>query len=151
MLYLKNLSPRVKERDLISLFARFQEKKGPLIQFQMMTGRMRGQAFITFPSEYLHQGSHSIVASVHEKPLLTSLNYIRTLAHGRGPGRKIYFQYSLIFLPILASCFLWMLHKHLTLVSSVLPFWHFLPTLPVFIYFCRSAASTLYYSRIIHS
>ncbi|GAB1303163.1 RNA-binding protein 41 [Apodemus speciosus] len=51
VLYLKNLSPRVKERDLISLFARFQEKKGPPIQFQMMTGRMRGQAFITFPNK----------------------------------------------------------------------------------------------------
>ncbi|XP_007646012.1 RNA-binding protein 41 isoform X1 [Cricetulus griseus] len=51
VLYLKNLSPRVKERDLISLFARFQEKKGPPIQFQIMSGRMRGQAFITFPNK----------------------------------------------------------------------------------------------------
>ena len=51
VLYLKNLSPRVKERDLISLFARFQEKKGPPIQFRMMTGRMRGQAFLTFPNK----------------------------------------------------------------------------------------------------
>lgn len=51
MLYLKNLSPRVTERDLVSLFARFQEKKGPPIQFRMMTGRMRGQAFITFPNK----------------------------------------------------------------------------------------------------
>ncbi|XP_007113768.1 RNA-binding protein 41 isoform X1 [Physeter macrocephalus] len=50
VLYLKNLSPRVTERDLVSLFARFQEKKGPPIQFRMMTGRMRGQAFITFPN-----------------------------------------------------------------------------------------------------
>ncbi|XP_059767016.1 RNA-binding protein 41 isoform X1 [Balaenoptera ricei] len=50
VLYLKNLSPRVTEGDLVSLFARFQEKKGPPIQFRMMTGRMRGQAFITFPS-----------------------------------------------------------------------------------------------------
>ncbi|XP_055981797.1 RNA-binding protein 41 isoform X1 [Sorex fumeus] len=51
VLYLKNLSPRVTEGDLVSLFARFQEKKGPPIQFRMMTGRMRGQAFITFPSK----------------------------------------------------------------------------------------------------
>ncbi|XP_037677323.1 RNA-binding protein 41 isoform X3 [Choloepus didactylus] len=51
VLYLKNLSPRVTERDLVSLFARFQEKKGPPIQFRMMTGRMRGQAFITFPNK----------------------------------------------------------------------------------------------------
>ncbi|XP_072600859.1 RNA-binding protein 41 isoform X3 [Vulpes vulpes] len=51
VLYLKNLSPRVTERDLVSLFARFQEKKGPPIQFRIMTGRMRGQAFITFPNK----------------------------------------------------------------------------------------------------
>ncbi|XP_032973315.1 RNA-binding protein 41 isoform X1 [Rhinolophus ferrumequinum] len=51
VLYLKNLSPQVTERDLVSLFARFQEKKGPPIQFRMMTGRMKGQAFITFPSK----------------------------------------------------------------------------------------------------
>ncbi|XP_037368019.1 RNA-binding protein 41 isoform X2 [Talpa occidentalis] len=51
VLYLKNLSPRVTERDLVSLFARFQEKKGPPVQFRMMTGRMRGQAFITFPNK----------------------------------------------------------------------------------------------------
>nr|XP_044996878.1 RNA-binding protein 41 isoform X4 [Jaculus jaculus] len=61
VLYLKNLSPRVTENDLISLFARFQERKGPPIQFQMMTGRMRGQAFITFPSkEIAWQALHLI-------------------------------------------------------------------------------------------
>ncbi|XP_023409688.1 RNA-binding protein 41 isoform X1 [Loxodonta africana] len=51
VLYLKNLSPQVTEKDLVSLFARFQEKKGPPIQFRMMTGRMRGQAFVTFPNK----------------------------------------------------------------------------------------------------
>ncbi|EDL23921.1 RNA binding motif protein 41, isoform CRA_b [Mus musculus] len=30
-----------------------KEKKGPPIQFRMMTGRMRGQAFLTFPREEL--------------------------------------------------------------------------------------------------
>ena len=62
VLYLKNLSPRVTERDLVSLFARFQEKKGPPIQFRMMTGRMRGQAFITFPSKQLHLDNYSVMA-----------------------------------------------------------------------------------------
>ncbi|XP_062038892.1 RNA-binding protein 41 isoform X1 [Lepus europaeus] len=61
VLYLKNLSPRVTERDLISLFARFQERKGPPIQFRMMTGRMRGQAFITFPNkEIAYQALHLV-------------------------------------------------------------------------------------------
>ncbi|XP_015977397.2 RNA-binding protein 41 isoform X2 [Rousettus aegyptiacus] len=61
VLYLKNLSPRVTERDLVSLFARFQEKKGPPIQFRMMTGRMRGQAFITFSNtEIAWQALHLV-------------------------------------------------------------------------------------------
>ncbi|XP_045393865.1 RNA-binding protein 41 isoform X1 [Lemur catta] len=51
VLYLKNLSPQVTEKDLVSLFARFQEKKEPPIQFRLMTGRMRGQAFITFSNK----------------------------------------------------------------------------------------------------
>ncbi|XP_067404533.1 MORC family CW-type zinc finger protein 4-like [Emydura macquarii macquarii] len=50
VLYLKNLSPRVTVRELVSLFARFQEKDGPPIQFRLLSGRMRGQAFITFPN-----------------------------------------------------------------------------------------------------
>ncbi|XP_012606448.1 RNA-binding protein 41 isoform X1 [Microcebus murinus] len=51
VLYLKNLSPQVTEKDLVSLFARFQEKKGPPVEFRLMTGRMRGQAFITFSNK----------------------------------------------------------------------------------------------------
>ncbi|XP_069896068.1 RNA-binding protein 41 isoform X1 [Dipodomys merriami] len=61
VLYLKNLSSRVTDRDLISLFARFQEKKGPPIEFQIMTGRMKGQAFITFPNkEIACQALHQV-------------------------------------------------------------------------------------------
>uniref|UniRef100_A0A4X2L0V9 RNA-binding protein 41 n=1 Tax=Vombatus ursinus TaxID=29139 RepID=A0A4X2L0V9_VOMUR len=55
VLYLKNLSPRVTEKELVSLFARFQEKKGPPIQFRVLTGRMKGQAFITFPNMEMAQ------------------------------------------------------------------------------------------------
>ncbi|XP_078544518.1 RNA-binding protein 41 [Lissotriton helveticus] len=50
VLYLKNLSPRVTPKELFSLFARFQQKNEPQIHFRVLTGRMRGQAFITFPS-----------------------------------------------------------------------------------------------------
>nr|XP_054497674.1 RNA-binding protein 41 [Agelaius phoeniceus] len=49
VLYLKNLGPRVTVRDLVSLFARFQREDSPLIQFRLLSGRMRDQAFITFP------------------------------------------------------------------------------------------------------
>uniref|UniRef100_A0A8D2M7A4 RNA binding motif protein 41 n=1 Tax=Zonotrichia albicollis TaxID=44394 RepID=A0A8D2M7A4_ZONAL len=51
VLYLKNLCPRVTVRDLVSLFARFQREDSPLIQFRLLSGRMRGQAFITFPAQ----------------------------------------------------------------------------------------------------
>lgn len=50
VLYVKNLGPRVTMKDLVSLFARFQQDSTP-IQFRLLSGRMRGQAFITFPGE----------------------------------------------------------------------------------------------------
>lgn len=50
VLYLKNLSRHVTIQDLLSLFARFQEREGPEIRFRLLSGRMRGQAFLTFPS-----------------------------------------------------------------------------------------------------
>lgn len=53
VLYLKNLGPRVTMKDLVSLFARFQKEDSPPIQFRLLSGRMRGQAFITFPGESL--------------------------------------------------------------------------------------------------
>lgn len=48
VLYLKNLSNKVTEEDLVSLFIRFEDEKGPKLIFRLMTGRMKGQAFITF-------------------------------------------------------------------------------------------------------
>ncbi|KAJ8297547.1 hypothetical protein KUTeg_024078, partial [Tegillarca granosa] len=48
VLYLKNLSSKVTEEDLVSLFIRFEDKSGPKLIFRLMTGRMKGQAFITF-------------------------------------------------------------------------------------------------------
>lgn len=56
MLYLKNLGPRVTLRELVALFARFQEEGGQPVQFRLLQGRMRGQAFLTFPSECLCGG-----------------------------------------------------------------------------------------------
>lgn len=51
VLYLKNLGPRVTMKDLVALFARFQKEDRPLLQFRLLSGRMRDQAFITFPGE----------------------------------------------------------------------------------------------------
>uniref|UniRef100_V9L048 RNA-binding protein 41-like protein n=1 Tax=Callorhinchus milii TaxID=7868 RepID=V9L048_CALMI len=50
VLYLKNLNPKATLEDLFSLFVSFQERDGPQLHFRLLTGRMKGQAFITFPS-----------------------------------------------------------------------------------------------------
>lgn len=52
VLYLKNLSSSIKESDLVALFSKYQERDKPKIIYKLMEkGKMRGQAFITFPSE----------------------------------------------------------------------------------------------------
>ena len=45
---MKNLSTKVNELDLVSLFIRFQRPAEVKVVFKLMTGRMKGQAFITF-------------------------------------------------------------------------------------------------------
>ncbi len=49
---MKNLSNRVTEADLVSLFGRFQKDDGVKIIYRLMSGRMRGQAFVTFQGEH---------------------------------------------------------------------------------------------------
>ncbi|XP_053129943.1 RNA-binding protein 41 isoform X2 [Hemicordylus capensis] len=61
VLYLKNLSPRVTVKDLVSLFARYQEEDGPQVQFRLLSGRMRGQAFLTFPNLLPPCGDHGCI------------------------------------------------------------------------------------------
>uniref|UniRef100_H3AWJ3 RNA binding motif protein 41 n=1 Tax=Latimeria chalumnae TaxID=7897 RepID=H3AWJ3_LATCH len=50
VLYLKNLNPKATLEDLFSLFARFQKKGDQQFVLQLLTGRMKGQAFVTFPN-----------------------------------------------------------------------------------------------------
>ncbi|KFZ53702.1 RNA-binding protein 41, partial [Podiceps cristatus] len=72
VLYLKNLGPRVTMKDLVSLFARFQKEDRPLIQFRLLSGRMRGQAFITFPDIQSAQDAMLLVNgyNLQGKPLV---------------------------------------------------------------------------------
>jgi len=49
ILYIKNLSPDVKEADLAALYIRFQSPGKKLLFRLMQHGRMKGQAFVTFP------------------------------------------------------------------------------------------------------
>ncbi|XP_071445552.1 RNA-binding protein 41-like isoform X2 [Hetaerina americana] len=50
VLYIKNISPAVKEDDLVRLFGHFETPGENKIAYRLMTGRMKGQAFITFPT-----------------------------------------------------------------------------------------------------
>ena len=49
-LFIKNLHRNVSLEDLASLFIRFQQESGPRILFRLLTGRMKGQAFVEFNS-----------------------------------------------------------------------------------------------------
>lgn len=51
ILYIKNLSPDVKETDLAALYIRFQSPGKKLLFRLMQRGRMKGQAFVTFPDK----------------------------------------------------------------------------------------------------
>ncbi|XP_059833077.1 RNA-binding protein 41 [Hypanus sabinus] len=61
VLYLKNLNPKATLEDLFSLFVSFQQKDGPQLLFRLLTGRMKGQAFITFPSVELAMEALNLV------------------------------------------------------------------------------------------
>ncbi|CAF1249269.1 unnamed protein product, partial [Didymodactylos carnosus] len=51
ILYIKNLSPKVTEQDLVEVFLSFQySKQNPLI-FRLCTGKMKCQAFVRFPDQ----------------------------------------------------------------------------------------------------
>ncbi|KPI98244.1 RNA-binding protein 41, partial [Papilio xuthus] len=53
VLYLKNISPAVSQERLSLLFNQFLLDNGGPIDLRLLTGRMRGQAFVTFQSENL--------------------------------------------------------------------------------------------------
>lgn len=64
-LYLKNLHPKVTDQELHSVFGRFEEENKGLIGYRICTGRMKGQAFVTFSN-----------ASIAEKALHFANGYL---------------------------------------------------------------------------
>lgn len=54
ILYLKNLSNKVHQQDLESIFNKFLPEGAGGLEYRVLTGRMRGQAFITFPGISLY-------------------------------------------------------------------------------------------------
>ncbi|KAL4230581.1 U12 snRNA binding [Mactra antiquata] len=53
VLFVKNLSNKVSEEDLASLFIGFQPDDNNRIIFKLLNGRMKGQAFVTFTNTEL--------------------------------------------------------------------------------------------------
>ncbi|KPP58683.1 RNA-binding protein 41-like [Scleropages formosus] len=49
VLCIKNLSPKTTLAQLVSLFSRFQRPTAPPVLYRLLTGRLKGQAFVTFP------------------------------------------------------------------------------------------------------
>ena len=56
-LFIKNLSQKATPENLVSLFIRFQKPDLPKVVFKLMSGRMKGQAFVTFDSKYASDNS----------------------------------------------------------------------------------------------
>ena len=48
---MKNLSAQASAAQLVALFSRFEPENGPSVVYRLLTGRMKGQAFITLPGE----------------------------------------------------------------------------------------------------
>ncbi|XP_013090423.2 RNA-binding protein 41-like isoform X1 [Biomphalaria glabrata] len=74
IVYVKNLHPKVSDEDLVALFACFQTADKPQIIFKRLTGRMKGQAFITFPDEATAGEAIQLVNGykLRDKPIILS-------------------------------------------------------------------------------
>lgn len=52
MVCVKNLSPHASVAQLVALFSRFEGARDrPPLLYRLLTGRMKGQAFVTLPGE----------------------------------------------------------------------------------------------------
>lgn len=48
---MRNLSRSASVAQLVALFSRFQREERPPVLYRLLTGRMKGQAFITLPGQ----------------------------------------------------------------------------------------------------
>ncbi|KAG7484736.1 hypothetical protein MATL_G00053070 [Megalops atlanticus] len=72
VLCVKNLSPRASLAQLVSLFSRFQQPDGTPVLYRLLTGRLKGQAFITFSDVETAQAALELVNGYRllDKPLV---------------------------------------------------------------------------------
>ncbi|KAL2094702.1 hypothetical protein ACEWY4_009421 [Coilia grayii] len=72
VLCVKNLSPRATVAQLVSLFSRFQHSDRPPILYRLLTGRLKGQAFITLSDKESAQAALELLHGYRllDKPLV---------------------------------------------------------------------------------
>ncbi|CAM4671419.1 unnamed protein product [Leuciscus chuanchicus] len=72
VLCVKNMSPRATVAQLVSLFSRFQKDDKQPILYRLLTGRLKGQAFITFSDVKSAQAALDLLNGYKllEKPLI---------------------------------------------------------------------------------
>ncbi|XP_037323891.2 RNA-binding protein 41 [Pungitius pungitius] len=61
VLCMKNLSAQASAAHLVALFCRFEGESGPPVLYRLLTGRMKGQAFITLPDAETAQRALQLV------------------------------------------------------------------------------------------
>uniref|UniRef100_A0A3P8VV92 RNA-binding protein 41 n=1 Tax=Cynoglossus semilaevis TaxID=244447 RepID=A0A3P8VV92_CYNSE len=61
VLCVKNLSAQASVAQLVALFSRFEPDKGPPIIYKLLTGRMKGQAFITLSDPEMAQNALQLI------------------------------------------------------------------------------------------
>lgn len=100
VLYLKNLSPRVDQADLVSIFTKYQQEDKPRIIYKLMQkGKMRGQAFVNFHCKVslLYNQSEMKNRTLSSLSFLGSLTACRALEEMNGTilhGKPIIAQFS---------------------------------------------------------
>ncbi|CAK6977885.1 RNA-binding protein 41 [Scomber scombrus] len=61
VLCVRNLSAKASVAQLVALFSRFEQENRPAVIYRLLTGRMRGQAFITLPDAETAQKALQLV------------------------------------------------------------------------------------------
>ncbi|XP_013927806.1 PREDICTED: RNA-binding protein 41-like [Thamnophis sirtalis] len=88
VLYVKNLSRSATVKDLLPLFSRFQEKDATPLRLRLLSGRMKGQAFLTFPTVSQAQEALELLNGflLRGKPLILEFGRSGKPASALGPG-----------------------------------------------------------------
>ncbi|XP_045894965.1 RNA-binding protein 41 isoform X2 [Micropterus dolomieu] len=79
VLCVKNLSAQASVAQLVALFSRFERENEPPVLYRLLTGRMKGQAFITLPDAETAQKALQLVHGYRllGKPLVVEFGHER--------------------------------------------------------------------------